>query len=146
MEVKATAKTVRIAPRKDRLVLDLVRGKDAKEAEAILKFTPNHAANAVGKVLKSAVAKAVNNHQLDESKLYVKACYADEGITMKRFMPRAKGNAAQILKRTSHITVVVEEREEVLSWVRKLVQLECVSASSATGNPDGMLKKITAPC
>ena len=98
MEVKATAKTVRIAPRKVRLVLDLVRGKDAKEAEAILKFTPNHVAN------------AVNNHQLDESKLYVKACYANEGITMKRFMPRAKGNAAQILKRTSHITVVVEER------------------------------------
>ena len=73
MEVKATAKTVRIAPRKVRLVLDLVRGKDAKEAEAILKFTPNHAAEAVGKVLKSAVANAVNNHQLDESKLYVKA-------------------------------------------------------------------------
>lgn len=110
MEVKATAKTVRIAPRKVRLVLDLVRGKDAKEAEAILKFTPNHAAAAVGKVLKSAVANAVNNHQLDETKLYVKACYANEGITMKRFMPRAKGNAAQILKRTSHITVVVEER------------------------------------
>ena len=110
MEVKATAKTVRIAPRKVRLVLDLVRGKDAKEAEAILKFTPNHAAEAVGKVLKSAVANAVNNHQLDESKLYVKACYANEGITMKSFMPRAKGNAAQILKRTSHITVVVEER------------------------------------
>ena len=106
MEVKATAKTVRIAPRKVRLVLDLVRGKDAKEAEAILK----HAAEAVGKVLKSAVANAVNNHQLDESKLYVKACYANEGITMKRFMPRANGNAAQILKRTSHITVVVEER------------------------------------
>lgn len=110
MEVKATAKTVRIAPRKVRLVLDLVRGKDAKEAAAILKFTPNHAAVEVGKVLKSAVANATNNHKLDESKLYVKACYANEGITMKRFMPAAKGNAHQILKRTSHITVVVDER------------------------------------
>lgn len=110
MEVKATAKTVRIAPRKVRLVLDLVRGKNVEEATAILKFTPNHAADSVGKVLKSAVANATHNHQLDETKLYVKACYADEGITMKRFRARAKGNAAQILKRTSHITVVVAER------------------------------------
>ncbi len=110
MEVKAVAKTIRIAPRKVRLVLDLVRGKDAQEALAILKFTPNHAAAEVSKVVKSAVANAKNNHQLDENKLYIKACYADEGITMKRWMPRAKGNASQILKRTSHITVVVEER------------------------------------
>ncbi len=110
MEVKAVAKTVRIAPRKVRLVLDLVRGKDAQEALAILKFTPNHAAAEVSKVVKSAVANAKNNHQLDENKLYIKACYADEGVTMKRWMPRAKGNASQILKRTSHITVVVAER------------------------------------
>lgn len=110
MEIKASAKTVRIAPRKVRLVLDLIRGKDVKEAAAILKFTPNHAADTIGKVLKSAIANATNNNQLDEAKLYVKACYANEGVTMKRFMPRAKGNAAQILKRTSHITVVVEER------------------------------------
>ncbi len=110
MEVKATAKTVRIAPRKVRLVLDLIRGKGIEEATAILKFTPNHAAVAVGKVLKSAVSNATNNHELNGDNLYVKACYANEGITMKRFMPRAKGNASQILKRTSHITVVVEER------------------------------------
>ena len=110
MEVKAVAKTVRIAPRKVRLVLDLVRGKDVNEALAILKFIPNHAAAEVSKVVKSAAANATNNHQLDGEKLYIKACYADEGITMKRFMPRAKGSASQILKRTSHITVVVEER------------------------------------
>ncbi len=110
MEVKATAKTVRIAPRKVRLVLDLIRGKDIKEAEAICKFTPNGSAVVIAKVLKSAVANATNNHGLNESTLYVKACYADEGVTMKRFMPRGKGNAAQILKRTSHITVVVSER------------------------------------
>ena len=110
MEVKAVAMTVRIAPRKVRLVLDLVRGKDVNEALAILKFTPNHAAAEVSKVVKSAAANATNNHQLDGEKLYIKACYADEGITMKRFMPRAKGSASQILKRTSHITVVVEER------------------------------------
>ena len=110
MEVKATAKTVRIAPRKVRLVLDLVRGKDVKEAAAILQFTPNHASDAVAKVLKSAVANATNNHSLDGGKLYVKACYANEGVTMKRFMPRAKGSASAIMKRTSHITVVVAER------------------------------------
>ncbi|NLC97398.1 MAG: 50S ribosomal protein L22 [Erysipelotrichaceae bacterium] len=110
MEVKATAKTIRIAPRKVRLVLDLVRGKDAKEALDILKFTPNHASEQVSKVLKSAVANATNNHDLDENKLYIKSCYADEGVTLKRYRPRAKGNASQILKRTSHITIVVSER------------------------------------
>ena len=109
MEVKATAKTVRIAPRKVRLVLDLIRGKDVQQALAILKFTPNHAAEAVSKVVKSAMANASHNHSMDENKLYIKACYANEGITMKRYMPRAKGSAAQILKRTSHITVVVDE-------------------------------------
>ncbi|MGB4614083.1 MAG: 50S ribosomal protein L22 [Erysipelotrichaceae bacterium] len=110
MEVKATAKTVRIAPRKVRLVLDLVRGKDVEEALNILKFTPNHAAVQVSKVVKSAMANATNNHDLDENKLYIKSCYANEGLTLKRYRARAKGSASQILKRTSHITVVVEER------------------------------------
>ena len=111
MEVKATAKTLRIQPRKARLVLDLIRGKDVEEAAAILKFLPNKGGYLVSKVLHSAVANAVNNNDLDESKLYVKACWADEGITLKRFMPRAKGIASAIHKRTSHITVVVAEKE-----------------------------------
>ena len=110
MEVKATAKTVRISPRRTRLVLDLVRGKDVKEALAILKFTPNRAAEIITKVVKSAVANATHNFQLDEEKLYIKACYANEGVTLKRFLPRAKGSASALNKRTSHITVVVEER------------------------------------
>jgi len=110
MEVKAQAKTVRVPARKARLVLDLIRGKDVKEAAAILKFTPNFAATVTGKVLKSAMSNASHNHGLDEEKLYVKACYADESITMKRWMPRAKGQASPIMKRTSHITVIVEER------------------------------------
>ncbi len=96
MEVKATAKTLRIQPRKARLVLNLIRGKDVEEAAAICKFLPNKGGAMVGKVLKSAVANAVNNHDLDEDKLYVKACWADEGITMKRYMPRAKGSASPI--------------------------------------------------
>jgi large subunit ribosomal protein L22 len=111
MEVKAVAKNVRLTPRKVRLVLDLVRGKDVKEALAILKFTPRNTAPVVAKVIKSAAANAKNNHQLDEDKLYVKACYADEARVLKRWMPRAKGSASQILKRSSHITVVVDERE-----------------------------------
>jgi large subunit ribosomal protein L22 len=110
MDVKATAKTVRVQPRKVRLALDMVRGKDIKEAAALLKFSPNKSSASVGKVLHSAVANAVNNHQLDETKLFVKACYCDEGVTLKRFMPRAKGSAASIFKRTSHITVIVAEK------------------------------------
>ena len=109
-DVKATAKTVRVTTRKAKLVLDLIRGKDIKEALAILQFTPNKAARITYKVAKSAVANATHNFQMDESKLYVKECYANEGITLKRYMPRAKGSASPIMKRTSHITVVVAER------------------------------------
>ena len=109
MDVKATAKTVRHTPQKVRLVLDLIRGKSVEEALAILQYTPNHAAEDVYKVVKSAAANAENNNLLNPQDLYVKECYANEGITLKRYMPRAKGSAAQILKRTSHITVVVSD-------------------------------------
>ncbi|MDR1794334.1 MAG: 50S ribosomal protein L22 [Erysipelotrichaceae bacterium] len=110
MDVKATAKTVRVSPRKARLVLDLVRGKDIEEAKAILKFTPNYAASVAAKVLNSAIANAVKNHQLNEELLYVKACYANEGVVLKRYMPAGKGNAHPIAKRTSHVTFIVAER------------------------------------
>ena len=109
-QASATARTVRVTTRKAKLVLDLVRGKDVKEAMVILKFTPNKAARITYKVVKSAVANATHNFQMDEDKLYVKECYANEGVTLKRFMPRAKGSASPIMKRTSHITVVVAER------------------------------------
>ena len=109
-QASATARTVRVTTRKAKLVLDLIRGKDLKEAMGILKFTPNKAARITYKVVKSAVANATHNFQMDESKLYVKECYANEGITLKRYMPRAKGSASPIMKRTSHITVVVAER------------------------------------
>ena len=109
---KAIAKTVRIAPRKVRLVVDLIRGKQVGEAMAILKFTPRGASPVVEKVLRSAIANAEHNYDLDLETLYVKEAYVDEGPTMKRFRPRAKGSASQILKRTSHITIVVSEKEE----------------------------------
>ena len=104
---KATAKTVRIPARKARLVIDLIRGKSVAEALGILKFTQRSGAFLVEKVLKSAIANAENNFDLDVEDLYVSEAYANEGPTLKRFRPRAKGSASPINKRTSHITVVV---------------------------------------
>lgn len=110
MEAKAIAKTVRIAPRKARLVVDLVRGKNVGEAISILKFTPKAASEIVLKVLNSAIANADHNYEMDVEKLYVKEAVVNEGPTLKRFMARAKGSASSIMKRTSHITIVVAER------------------------------------
>ncbi|MGO3652634.1 50S ribosomal protein L22 [Vagococcus sp.] len=107
---KATAKTVRTSPRKTRLVVDLIRGKQVGEAISILKFSPNKAAGIVEKVLMSAIANAENNFDLDVEDLVVSEVFVNEGPTMKRFRPRAKGSASPINKRTSHITVVVSEK------------------------------------
>ena len=109
---KATAKTVRIPAKKARLVIDLIRNKPVAEAAAILKFIPRAASPVIEKVLMSAIANAENNFELDPAKLVVSEAYVNEGPTMKRFRPRAKGSASRINKRTSHITVVVEEAEE----------------------------------
>ena len=110
MEAKAVAKYVRIAPRKVRVVMDLIRGKNVAEAFAILRFTPKVGADAIEKVLKSAVANAENNFDMDVDKLYVSTAFVDQGPTLKRIHPRSRGQAFKILKRTSHITVIVEER------------------------------------
>ena len=112
MEAKAYLHDVRIAPRKVQIVLDLVRGKDVDMAAAILKNTPKRGAEILEKVLASAVANAENNHNMDKSKLYVSKCFVTPGSHMlKRVMPRGKGSANRILKRTSHITVCVAEKE-----------------------------------
>jgi large subunit ribosomal protein L22 len=110
MEVKAIAKTVRIAPRKVRLVVDLIRGKKVSEAISILRLTPKGSSGVIEKVVKSAVANAVNNNKMDQSLLYIKTAFVDEGVTMKRYLPRAKGSANTLLKRTSHITIVLDEK------------------------------------
>lgn len=107
---RATANTVRTSPRKARLVIDLIRGKSVAEAISILKYTPNKAATLIEKVLMSAVANAENNYDLDVEDLVVSEAFVNEGPTMKRFRPRAKGSASPINKRTSHITVVVTEK------------------------------------
>lgn len=112
MEAKAIAKTIRISPRKVRLVIDLVRGKSVGEALSILHLTPNGAGAAVEKVVKSALANAINNYSMNKEKLYVKEIYANDGITMKtKYLPRAKGSADSLLKRTSNVTVVLAEKE-----------------------------------
>ena len=110
MEAKAIAKFVRIAPRKVQLVIDIVRGKQVDEALAILKHTPKAAAPVVEKLIKSAVANAENNHDMDRDNLFVSEIYANQGPTMKRFRPRAMGRATTIRKRTSHVGVVVKEK------------------------------------
>ncbi|MHB1344890.1 MAG: 50S ribosomal protein L22 [Thermoleophilia bacterium] len=110
--VNATAKYVRLSPRKARQVVDLIRGKSVKDAKAILMLTPRGAAPVVGKVLASAVANAENNNDMVSEDLYVVRAYVDEGPTLKRFKPRAMGRASRIRKRTSHITVAVDERRE----------------------------------
>lgn len=111
MESKAIARFVRIAPRKVRIVIDNIRGKDVDEAMAILRFTPKAASPIIAKVVKSAVANAENNHDMDSSRLYIAAAYVDQGPTMKRAQPHQRGRAFPILKRSSHITVVLKERE-----------------------------------
>lgn len=111
MESKAIAKTVRIAPRKVRLVLDLVRGKKVGEALGILEFTPRAASLPVAKVIKSAAANAEHNYGMNVEDLVVSQVFANEGPTLKRFRPRAKGSASAINKRTSHITVVLSDNK-----------------------------------
>lgn len=107
---KAVARYVRISPRKARLVIDLIRGKSVDEALAILRFTPRAASPVIEKVLRSAIANAEHNHNMNPGELVVEKAMVDEGPTMKRFRPRAQGRASRINKRTSHITVVVSEK------------------------------------
>jgi large subunit ribosomal protein L22 len=112
MQAKAIARQVRVAPRKARLVVDLIRGKHVGEAFAILRNTPKAASPIVEKVLKSAVANAEHNYELEADNLVVESVFVDEGPTMKRFRPRAMGRASRINKRTSHITIIVSEKKE----------------------------------
>ena len=131
---KATAKYVRSTASKARAVLDLIRGLDVIAADEVLQFTDRHIAHDVRKVLASAVANAVNNDSQDAEELFVLACYADEGPTLRRFRPRARGRATRINKRTCHITIVVarmtEDRLEIVQARR-----ERQGGSGASGRP-----------
>ena len=112
MEARAHLRYARIAPAKVSVVLDLIRGEDLDKALAILQqYTPKAASELLYKLVKSAAANAENNHNMDKNNLYVAECFRHPGPTLKRVMPRAQGRAFRILKRTSHITVVLKEKE-----------------------------------
>ena len=109
-EARATLKYARISSRKVKIVADLIRGKDVNEALSIVKFTPKASSEIIEKLLKSAIANAENNHEMKSESLYVAEIFANQGPTLKRIRPAAKGSAVRIRKRTSHITIVVKER------------------------------------
>ena len=111
MEAKAHLRYARISPRKVTIVCDLIRGKDLRTATAILAHTPKAASELLLKLIKSAAANAENNYSMDVGKLYVSETYANPGPVLKRMMPRAQGRAFRILKRTSHITIALKEKE-----------------------------------
>ena len=110
LEAKAVLKYARISSRKVKIVADLIRGKQVDEALAIIKFTPKASSEILEKLLKSAIANAENNHGMKSNNLYVSEIYANQGPTMKRIRPAAKGSAVRIRKRTSHITIKLRER------------------------------------
>lgn len=112
MEARAVLKYARISPRKVKIVLDLIRNQPADKAMAILRYTPKSACEYLEKLLKSAMANAENNHQMDVSKLYVAECFVCPGPTLKRIRAKDHGRAHSILKRTSHVTLVLRERED----------------------------------
>ena len=109
-EARAISKNVRITPRKARLVMDLVRGKSVKEALGLLANTNRAASEPVSKLIKSAAANAINNFGMDEDSLYIAQIWANDGLRMKRYLPRAKGSASGLVKRNSHLYVVVKMR------------------------------------
>ena len=108
---QAHHKFARISDRKARIVLEQIKGMDVAQAEAVLKYSPRYGAYLIGKVLKSAIANAEHNHDMDASKLYVEEVVANQGPTMKRIQPRAKGTAFRINKKTSHISIILGEKK-----------------------------------
>lgn len=107
----ATAKYIRISSRKVKVVIDLIRGKSVDEAEAILMYTPKAASEPTLKLLRSAIANAENNLEMDRETLYVAEVFANQGPTLRRYRPRSRGSASRIRKRTSHITIILDEKK-----------------------------------
>jgi large subunit ribosomal protein L22 len=112
MESRASTRHVRIAPQKARLVVDLIRGKGVEEAIGVLEFNARRASKVIAKTLKSAIANAESTQNVDVDTLYVKAAWVDGAQTQKRFLPRAHGRATRIIKRSSHVTIVVDEKKK----------------------------------
>ena len=131
MEARAQARYVRVTPMKARRVIDLIRGMNAADAQAVLKFAPQAASEPIGKVLDSAIANATNNHAMDARGLVVSAAFVDEGPTMKRIRPRAQGRAYRIRKRSSHITVIVSDGVPVVPVLKPTAKPKPVAKAPA---------------
>ena len=134
MEARAQARYVRVTPMKARRVIDLIRGMQADEAQAVLRFAPQAASEPVGKVLASAIANATNNYAMDARGLVISEAFVDEGPTMKRIRPRAQGRAFRIRKRSSHITVIVSDGIAMAPKARPAAKAK--SAPKADPKPD----------
>ena len=133
--VKATAKFVRVSPRKARLVADHIRGRSVPEARTVLAFSTRAAAIDIEKVLRSAVANAEANHDMHGDELVIKECYADEGPTLKRFQPRARGRASKIMKRSCHITILLVQGEPKVSGKPKTTAAPAAESAPAEDKP-----------
>jgi large subunit ribosomal protein L22 len=145
MEARAQARYVRVTPMKARRVIDLIRGMNAADAQAVLKFAPQAASEPIGKVLDSAIANATNNHAMDSRGLVVSAAYVDEGPTMKRIRPRAQGRAYRIRKRSSHITVIVSDGIETAPVVKKAAPAKAATKPAAKPAAKASEPAETAP-
>ena len=144
-QAQAIAKFIRVPPRKARLVMDAVRGRYAQDALAFLRFIPNRAAGYISKVLASAVANAANNHNLDPNRLKLVEARVDEGPRMKRVQPRAQGRAYRILKRMSHITVIVEESEPKPRKPKKAAVTRTPAVRAVKQTPSAPVAEETKP-
>ena len=156
MKITAKLNHLRIAPRKVRMVADIIRGKDAKEAEVQLKFLARRAAEPLLKLLDSAVANASHNFGIEKDNLYISELQINEGPSLKRWMPRAMGRSAQIMKRTSHIILVLETRKEIKAKKPKKIKPEVIKlkageeiknepVSTPVGAVEGEWKPVTKP-
>lgn len=132
MEARAQARYVRVTPMKARRVINLIRGMNAADAQAVLTFAPQAASEPIGKVLASAIANATNNHAMDARGLMVSEAFVDEGPTMKRIRPRAQGRAYRVRKRSSHITVIVSDGEAIIKPVKPVVAEKSPAKQAAT--------------
>src|SRR5438132_11894807 len=141
MQAKAIQRYVRITPRKCNQVLDLIRGQGVEQAQTTLQFTPKLGARIVQKVLKSAVANALHESKIRVEDLYVKEAVVGAGPTLKRWLPRAQGRATPLLKRMSHVSIIVASKEE--AWVRRRTRSGSDSGSSRTGTRSGSRPRTT---
>jgi large subunit ribosomal protein L22 len=144
MEARAQARYVRVTPMKARRVINLIRGMNAADAQAVLKFAPQAASEPIGKVLDSAIANAANNHAMDVRGLVVSEAYVDEGPTMKRIRPRAQGRAYRIRKRSSHITVIVSDGVPVVPVLKTPAKPVAKAAPKAAPAAEAPAKKAPA--